>query len=163
MADENLVNELRRIAFLHDVPTAHLEQLAAIARAVDIPARCTIFAEHEAAKDVYLIVSGEVSVVACEPAVGCRQLSTLGSGELVGWSPVLERSRLTATAQTLTPTRAIALDGEALRSLCKRNPELGYEFLRRVADVLADRLLATRVHLVKLSGSRLPEVVLESD
>ncbi|MBM4002071.1 MAG: hypothetical protein FJ295_02120 [Planctomycetes bacterium] len=57
---------------------------------------------------------------------------------------MLERSRFTATAQTQIPTRVIVCGGNALRSLCRKDPELGYEFMRRVADVLADRLLATR-------------------
>lgn len=163
MGDASILSDLRSIGFLHDLRQPHLEELAAIARAVDFPARRTIFAEHELAKDVYLIVSGEVSVVACEPGVGCRQLAKVTSGDLLGWSPMLERTRLSATAQTLTPTRAIVIEGPALRALCKRNTELGCEFLRRVADLLADRLFATRLHLFRLSGPHLPEVVMESD
>lgn len=163
MGDATIIGELRRIAFLQDLPQSHLDELASIARVKDYAARRTIFSEGEPAKEVYLIVSGEVSLVACEPGVGCRQLTTLGGGELLGWSPLLERSCLSATAHTLSPTRTIAIDGDALRSLCKRNTDLGYEFLRRVADVLADRLFATRLHLFKLSGPHLPEVVLESD
>jgi CRP-like cAMP-binding protein len=163
MSDSKIIDDLRRVAFLQDLPKSHLEELGKIARVVEYPARRTIFAEHEPAKEVFLVVSGEVSVVACEPGVGCRQLTTVGSGELLGWSPILERSRLTATAQTIAPTRTIAIDGNALRALCKQNTALGYEFMHRVADVLAERLLSTRVHLFKLSGPQLPEVVLESD
>lgn len=163
MNDPSVLETLRGVAFLQDLPQEHLEELASIARTVEFPARRAIFSEFDAAQEVYLIVSGNVSVVACEPDVGCRQLTTIGGGELLGWSPVLERSRMSATAQTLTPTKALVFNGEKLRSLCKKNAALGYEFMHRVAGVLADRLFATRAHLFKLSGRHLPEVVLESD
>jgi hypothetical protein len=53
--------------------------------------------------------------------------------------------------------------GSALRALCRKDTELGYEFMRRVADLLADRLLSTRLYMLKLRGIELPKVRLESD
>lgn len=154
---------LRRSAFFQNVADEHLKPLAEIAKVVEYPARKTIFAEFEKARDVYVVVSGEVSVVVCEPKVGCRQLATVRGGELLGWSPMLEHQRLTATAVTLTPTKAIVIDGHELVELCKKDPAVGYEFMTRTAQVLAERLHATRVQLLDISGSHLPEITLESD
>lgn len=161
--NNNPLDALRRSAFFNNVSDEHLAPLAEIARLVDFPARKTIFAEFETAKDVFVIVSGEVSVVVCEPNVGCRQLATVGAGELLGWSPLLEQRRLTATAVTLAPTKAIVIDGHALAELCRKDPQLGYEFMSRTAQVLADRLHASRVQLLETAGLHLPEVALESD
>jgi hypothetical protein len=51
-------------------------------------------------------------------------------------------------------TRAIALDGECLRNKCEANPRLGYELLKRVAQVFAERLLSTRLQLLDVYGKR---------
>jgi hypothetical protein len=49
-------------------------------------------------------------------------------------------------------TRALALDGKCLRSKFAANPRLGYELLQRVAQVFAERLLATRLQLLDVYG-----------
>lgn len=163
MSEQANLDLLRRNNFFQNVSDEHLAPLADIARVVEYPAKKTIFGEFDQANDVYVIVSGDVSVVVCEPKVGCRQLTTVHSGELLGWSPLLKRGRMSATAVTLTPTKAIVIDGENLIDLCKKDPALGCEFMTRTAQLLADRLFATRVQLLEFSGIHLPEVSLESD
>lgn len=159
---ENL-DALRRNAFFQNVSEEHLESLADIARVVDFPARKTLFNEFDKTDDVFVLLSGEVSLVVCEPKVGCRQLTTVRGGELLGWSPVLERDRMTATAVTLSPVTALAFGGEELLALFKKDPVIGYEFMAHTAKVLAERLFATRVQLLRTCGVHLPEVALESD
>jgi hypothetical protein len=46
--------------------------------------------------------------------------------------------------------RAIAIDGTCLRKKCDENYELGYDVLKRVADIMAQRLGATRMQLLDL-------------
>ena len=87
----------------------------------------------------------------------------VGDGELVGWSPLVGRHRLSDTARTLTPVKALAIDGEQVIALCRDNPEFGFEFMHRVAMALAERLSATRLQLLDLSGFQLPDVQIESD
>jgi CRP-like cAMP-binding protein len=47
--------------------------------------------------------------------------------------------------------RAVALDGECLRSKCEKDHDFGYEMLKRLASVMERRLEATRRQLVDLS------------
>ena len=154
---------LHRSLFFQNLSDEQLTQLAGIAKVVEYPARQTMFNEFDQANDVYVLVSGDVSVVVCEPKVGCRQLTTVRGGELLGWSPMLERGRMAATAVTITPTTAIVINAKGLVELCKQEPALGYEFMSRTAQVLSERLFATRVQLLEMSGVHLPEVTLESD
>ena len=163
MSEQVNLDTLRRSTFFQNVADDHLAPLAEISRIVEYPTKKTMFGEFDQANDVYIIVSGEVSLVVCEPKVGCRQLTTVHTGELLGWSPLLKRGRMSATAVTLTPTKAIVIDGEKLTDLCKKEPSLGCEFMTRTAQVLAERLFATRVQLLELSGVHLPQVTLESD
>jgi CRP/FNR family transcriptional regulator, cyclic AMP receptor protein len=158
-----LISALRGVEFFEGFADEHLKRVAAISQHVEFPAHHVIFHEDERAKEVYVILSGRVSLVYCAPRVGCRQLMEVGPGELVGWSPLVGRARLSDSAQTLTPTAAIAMDGERILALCEENPRFGFEFMHRAAQTLASRVNATREQLFKLNGALLPEVQLESD
>ena len=87
----------------------------------------------------------------------------VGAGELIGWSPLVGRLRLSDTAHTVTATSAIAVNGERLLALCDEHPQFGYAFMRRATQVLAGRLSATRLQLLKMTGNVLPAVQIESD
>ncbi len=163
MSDPTILEMLRSVTFFSGIADGHLEELAKIARAVEFPARHEIFREHDTAEDVYVIISGEVSLVICEPSVGCRQLMEVGAGGLVGWSPLVGRHRLSDTARTMSPTTAVAINGEKALALCSADPEFGCEFMHRTAIALAERLSATRLQLMKMSGFQLPDAQIESD
>ena len=135
----------------------------ACAREVEYRGREEIFHEDQAAKDVFLITSGKVALVICAAGIGCRQIMEVKAGDLIGWSPLLDRPRFSDTARTLTPVKAIAFDGVKLLRLCEENPRFGYEFMRRTSRVLSDRLNAVRWQLVDVYGTDLPNIALESD
>ena len=163
MSDTTILELLRGVEFFHDIGDEHLTRLAEIAKPVEFPAQRDIFHEHDPAKDVYVVTSGRVSLVVCQPKVGCRQLMEVSDGELFGWSPLVGRHRLSDTARTLSPTKALAIDGDRILELCGEDPEFGFQFMHRAAQVLAQRLNATRLQLLELSGTHLPDVPIESD
>ena len=154
---------LTDLAFFQGISESHLQRLADISRIVEFPARTEIFHERDQARDVYVIRHGRVSLVICEPKVGCRQLMEISDGELFGWSPLVGRTRLTDSAQTITATEAICVDAQKLLEICREDTEFGFEFMHRTAKVLAERLAATRLQLLNLSGFRLPDIQIESD
>jgi len=151
-----VLSALRGIYALDGMQQPHLQQLAGIAEEVNFPAGTLIFHEGDPATHVYLIVAGSISLEICAPGVGCRRILTVGDGELLGWSPVLEQARLTATARTQAATRAVKINGPRLLALCEQDPRFGYEFMRRAALALAKRLSATRLQLLNVYGSEMP-------
>jgi CRP-like cAMP-binding protein len=161
MAD--IAHILRGVEFFRDIADEYLQRVAGISKIVEFPARHDIFREHEPAKDVFIIISGRVSLIISAPPVGNRQLMEVSDGELIGWSPLVGRSRLSDTARTLTPTKTIAMDGEQILSLCAKDTRFGFEFMHRAAQTLASRLSATRIQLLKMGGEHLPQVRIESD
>ena len=163
MTVQNMTDELRKSSFFKDFPEDHLLDLVAIASEKTYKSRQEIFHQNEVAKDVFLITSGKVALVICEPGLGCRKIMDVKDGDLIGWSPLLDRPRLSDSARTLTPTEVIAFDGAKLLELCEENPIFGYQFMRCTAKVLSERLRAIRWQLVDLHGTNLPEVALESD
>lgn len=155
MTDTNVIKTLHSIQFLRDLPEGLLNELASVARTVDYPASAVIFRQGDPARHIYLVSEGSVALEICAPGVGCRRILTVGSGELLGWSPVLEQEVLTATARTLTPTRAVEIDGKQVTAICEYDPRFGYELMKRTALALAKRLDATRLQLVDVYGQQL--------
>jgi CRP/FNR family transcriptional regulator, cyclic AMP receptor protein len=162
MKDE-ILDALRGMEFFRDFPEESLQHVAENSKIVDFPGRYTIFHESEPAGLVYFIISGQVSLSICVPPVGCRRLTEVGEGELIGWSPLVGRSRLSDTAWTMTPTKAVAIEAQCLLNLCKEDTRFGFEFMQRAAQTLASRLHASRMQLLRTSGQLLPEVQIETD
>lgn len=163
MSESSTLEALREVEFFHDIPEEHLKRLGEISSFVEFPAQHDIFKEREPAKHVFVIVHGEVSLIVHTPATGHRQLSTVSDGALIGWSPLIGRHRLYDTAHTITPTQAISIDGQEMLAYCEKYPEFGYEFMKRAAGVLAERLSATRLQILDICGGRLPQAQIESD
>ncbi len=112
---------------------------------------------------MYVILSGEVSLAICEPADSCRQISVVGAGELLGWSPLVGRTRLFDTARTTSSVKALAFDGQQLMEFCEGNPTFGFQFMCHTARALSERLSGTRLQLLEMCGVHLPEFQLETD
>jgi CRP-like cAMP-binding protein len=162
MTASNRIEALKELSFFQGVSEGRLAELAELCWEVEFPARTTIFEELDRAKDAYFILDGRISIGICD-ARGCRQISVIGKGELLGWSPLIGRTRLFDTAHTATAVKALCFQADELLEFCKKNSDFGFEFVRRVATVLAERLSATRRQLLEATGVHLPEYALESD
>jgi CRP-like cAMP-binding protein len=158
MSKALLIKTLRELRFLHDIAAGHLEHLSDIAELKDFDEEDILFREGDPADVVYLIVYGSVSVEICSPGIGCKRILTVGAGELLGWSALLEQSRLTATARAISLTRTVEINGGKLLTICERDPRFGFEIMRRMALALAKRLSATRMQLLDVYGSQVPPV-----
>ena len=89
-------------------------------------------------------------------SVGSRKILTVGEGELLGWSPVLEQARLAATARAQADTQVVKISGQQVLTMCEHNPRFGYDVMRRAALALAKRLSATRMQLIDVYGDQMP-------
>lgn len=152
----SFIEILRDIGFLHGIDDELLERIDSVGEIVDFKAGSVIFREGDVAENIYLITEGNISLEICAPSVGCRRILTVGQGELLGWSPVLEQSRLTATARSLGPSQAVRISGRQMLALCEHDPKFGYEFMRRAALALAKRLSAARLQLLDVYGAEAP-------
>jgi CRP/FNR family transcriptional regulator, cyclic AMP receptor protein len=153
MTENVLPEQLRQFQFLQDIEDEHLRHLAAIARLVEFPANKVLYREGQVVSNVYLILSGSVSIEICAAGIGCRRIMTVSAGDLLGISPAVGQSRSTGTVRTLAATRAIELNASQVLTLCEHNPRFGYEFMRQVAVAISQRLGATRLQPLDVFGA----------
>lgn len=142
-----LPEELEDIAFLSDSSAEHRTQVALMAQLKEYPAGTELFRQGQRCGCVYIVLRGTVGIEIEWPGHNSTTIQKVGRGELLGWSPLLHRERMTATARTLSPCRLAALDAAEVLRHSTEDPRFGMEFLRRTALALSDRLAATRQRL----------------
>ncbi|MBI1842577.1 MAG: cyclic nucleotide-binding domain-containing protein [Verrucomicrobia bacterium] len=137
--------------FLAGMSPAHRELIARSASLVDLRAGDLVFKQGDPAHKFYLILWGAVSLTHAG-LKGNVPIQCVGAGEVLGWSWLFPPNAWHFNAMVTEPTRAIEIDGKALSALCAQQHEFGYELMRRISQVVIERLQKTRQKLFKLSG-----------
>jgi len=114
----------------------------------------SILKEGDQANTFYLIREGRAAVEVSAPPHKPIIIATLGLGDILGWSWLLPPFQWKFNARAVEDVRAIALDGECLRTKCEENHDLGYEVLKRFAQIMEQRLDATLRQLLDVYGAR---------
>jgi CRP-like cAMP-binding protein len=146
--------ELAGIEFLRSLSEEHLNQIARMARLKEYEDETVVFRQGEDSPFIYFVLSGKVGLEVEEPDGNSVRVSTIGPGDLLGWSPALERQAMTATGRALTRCRLAVLESPQILDLCERDPRFGVAFLRQIAVVLSQRLWATRRNLARALSHR---------
>lgn len=136
------------------------EKLLSLSEPFHFPAGETIFEEGAPSLYVYLVKSGCVAIEVHIPAWGRRTIQTVGPGELFSWSALIEPRLETASARALEETEVLRIKGGTLMDLSREEPEFGFQLYRTLAEVITERLVATRRQL--LEGVAWPQEVSRS-
>ena len=136
--------------FLKDLVPEHLALLAGCASNVVFRPGDYLIREGQDARSFFLLRQGRVSIEIAAPGRGPIPIETIGEGDVLGKSWLIPPYRWRFDGRAVELTRAIALDGECLRAKCEEDRDLVYELLRRFAQVMVERLGATRMQLLDL-------------
>ena len=135
--------------FLRGMPGDQLGLLAETAREVRFPAGHRLFEDGGHAGRFWLIQCGYVALDLHVPGEGPVVIDHVGLGGLLGWSWRFPPYRWAFGAVAISPLRTFEFSAPAVRERCAANPALGYELTERINRVLALRLRATRVRLLR--------------
>ena len=108
-----------------------------------------IFHEGDMANRFYLIQEGEVVLESCVKDCGTIFVQAIGAGDVLGWSWLFPPYYWHFDARATKPTKAIFLYGTRLRERCEEDHDLGYALMKRMAEVIIQRLQSTRRQLLE--------------
>lgn len=140
--------------FLTGLQPQYIELITGCASNVRFDAGQKIYKDGDEADVFYIIRHGRVAIEVFMPGRGEMTVETLGEGEVLGWSWMFPPFRWHFDARAVELTRAVALDGKCLRAKCDHDPALGYEMLKRIAQVMMERLDSARMQLLDVYGAR---------
>lgn len=139
------------------------EALQAITRAAEVrsfDAGQALFEEGQAATELYGLLEGQVTLSlvlqdrVLKPEVRYEEyvhkrveviekemiFETIPAGEVFAWSALIAPHQLTATARCTKPSRLVVMPAQALETVFAKDPSTAALFMRRLAEVIAQRL-----------------------
>jgi CRP-like cAMP-binding protein len=153
-------NQLSGFSIVADMPLEILAEIARNATIKSFKSGAVLFEEGDMATELYGLLEGEVELsllfrdrvlkteVRHEEYVHKRVeiieqemvFETVAPGEIFAWSALIAPHQLTSTARCTESTRLIALPADALEAILERAPQAGAVFMKRLAEVIAQRL-----------------------
>ncbi|NIN63682.1 MAG: cyclic nucleotide-binding domain-containing protein [Anaerolineae bacterium] len=143
---------LTALPFFAGLSETELKSMSIIANKVSFQRGDLIFREDDPAHTLYLLLDGWVDVVVNTDAKGEQHelVTTLSPGDIFGWSALVDPYVYTGSAVCASPVEAIEFKGADLLGMFELDPKLCCVIMRRVCQVIADRLRATRLQMVSL-------------
>jgi hydrogenase maturation factor len=110
-----------------------------------------IFHAGDRSRSLHLIASGDVVL---EEVSGAQavQVQTLHAGDAMGWSALTSGALTHFQARALSRVCTVAFSGEQLRAACDRDPAIGYALMKRLMELVTERLDAMRLKLAEKSN-----------
>ena len=142
---------IKSIPWFLDLSSESIQRLAAIAEIQSFDADEVIFTEGEQHPYLYVILEGSVQLESYVPGHGPLIIFTAESLDVIGWSsltPVVRQK--TSTARVLKRTILLTFQADNLMKVCENDCDLGFIIMRRLANIVASRMLNHRLQLMRL-------------
>jgi CRP-like cAMP-binding protein len=129
-----------------------LDLMAGCGRLAVIEPGAPLAREGDPAEQFFVVRAGRVALEIASPT-GPLVVETLEAGDIVGWSWIFPPYRWVYDVEVLEPAHVVVIDAGCLRQKCDADPEFGFRVMKRFAQVVAERLAATRLRLLDLYGN----------
>ena len=147
---------IRRYPFFAGFSQDQITDLADVANQVSAKAGYKFIKEGERLTNFYLVLEGTVGIIIKVPDREMEQpltrqitnnlitkdvtVSTVGEGEMFGWSALVPPNVSTANAKALTACRVLEVDYQALEPIIEEDCCFGHLLMLKAAQVIRERL-----------------------
>jgi len=142
---------LQAIPWFRELTPTQIAQLAAIIEICNLEPNHDLFLEGEQIDYLYIVLEGKIAIENYIPGRGNVCVFNAEPLDIIGWAsltPVVRQRE--DSARAILPSTLLEIKGDSLRQLCDQDHELGYFIMRRVANVVASRMLSTRFQLLEI-------------
>ncbi len=147
----DLSKTLHRLPWFADLDQARLDCLASISVLNEIDAGEYLFKEGDREDYLYILLEGQIVLEVEVPTRGQVPIYTAEILDVIGWSsmtPIIRQR--TASARAAQPSLLVAINGKLLQQMCEEDHDLGYQIMKRISNVTANRLMTTRLCLLEI-------------
>jgi CRP/FNR family cyclic AMP-dependent transcriptional regulator len=153
-ASSQLLALIARQPFFKGLNEHHILRLADSAMETQFTPGDWIYRQGDPANRFYLILEGKVVIGSEVKEHGVLPIRTLGPGDDLGWAWLFPPNYMHFSARAIDSTRAIFFYGTRLREECEANHELGYQLMKRVAEVVVQNLNVMQQCLMESIATR---------
>lgn len=157
---------IRRYPFFAGLSYEVLKLVARAGEELSVQTDHRFFREGDTLDRFFLVLEGAVAIVMEVPDRDQAQtvsnqltgviagrdvtVSTVGTGEVFGWSALLPPPEASAGAKAITPCRLVAFDAQVLQAMFEDDWQFGYDMTQKMAGVLRQRLRDVRIETLFL-------------
>jgi CRP/FNR family transcriptional regulator, cyclic AMP receptor protein len=148
---DDAYQELKKIPWFNELDDEDVKKIATISHVREAKKGDVFFHEGDKQDYIYVVTEGRVALDINVPPHGRIRFYTAEVWDLFGWSSVtpVVRQR-TAGARAVMDCRVVATDADKLYELCEQDHDLGFVVMHRMANVVASRLMVTRLQLIDM-------------
>ncbi len=151
MDSAELTTALQMIPWFNSLTPDHFNKTAELTHLRHAKAGEIFFREGDKQDFVYIVLMGRVSLDIFVPHHGKVRFYTAEPYDVFGWSSVTPGMRQrTAGAVAVLDSMVACIDAEGLRNFAELDHDFGYLLMRRLANVVASRLMVTRLQLIDM-------------
>jgi CRP-like cAMP-binding protein len=152
---------IRRYPFFAGLDYDHILKMAKVADEQTVETGYYFFHEDDELQNFYLVLEGAVAILLEVPDQDVEQaiagqltgklqtkaitVSTVGTGDVFGWSGLIPPHVSTAGAKAIMPCRVLAFDCEELRQVFEDDCRFGFVMTQKAAQVIRERLRDMRI------------------
>jgi CRP/FNR family cyclic AMP-dependent transcriptional regulator len=135
-------------SFFRGLKPEHLEIIQTGATQEIVESGQVLFHQGSPANSLFLIEKGSVALESIVPGRQPVLIQVLPAGELLGWSWLFPPFIWHFQARALERTELVVMNGGHLLVAAEQDHDFGYALIKRVAQVVIERLQTTRNNLV---------------
>ena len=142
---------LSETEFFKDIESEVMNKISAISKEEEHPKDTVLFKKDEEAKSLFILKEGTVNLVIQNGGTLSTPLTE--SGEVFGWSCMVEGGIYTASGICATDSKIVKIDRDNLEEIFDQHPAVGLKILKRMGAVFSKRLSGAYRDLLSCSWS----------
>ncbi|MFO0678214.1 MAG: cyclic nucleotide-binding domain-containing protein [Polyangiaceae bacterium] len=153
------VAELRDIGLFGALSDAFLEHIASVLRPLVVTAGHVIFREGEPAREMFVVLDGELEVLKQSRRGRETRVALLGPHDSFGEMSIIDMQQRSATVRAVAPSRLLRLSTEEMDALYRHDLKSYAIIVLNIARDLSRRLRVTDGILAEITANVLDEYV----
>lgn len=146
---DSQLKKLRVSPYFRDWPTKDLERVGAFSKMIICAKGEELIQENKRAQFLFILLQGKL-VLSIKKGSGDLVIEIVKKkGELLGWSAIVPPRKYTASAKALEEVKVLKIKGRDLEDYLQSHPPLAWQFWRKLASLIAFRLVHTRLLLAE--------------
>ncbi len=142
---------LAEAPFFDGISDKYLELLSSCGELVHFNEGDFLLKENEEANTFYLIRKGEATIESYMPG-NTLTVAKVRSGGVIGFTWLFPPYLNQFDSRDVTNIEAVKLDGKCLRDKSDKDHEFGFQFMKRFAELMLQRMQAARRQMLDIYG-----------
>ncbi|MEW6142223.1 MAG: cyclic nucleotide-binding domain-containing protein [Chloroflexota bacterium] len=123
------------------------ERIVALGKTETYQPGAVITRQGEPSQKLYIVQEGKVAINRAIAFQKQLPITSVGPGEVFGWSSLVPPRVLTASATAAEKTTVLAIDAEQIERYFQWEPQVGLTVMRNVAELVASRLKTVELEI----------------